>query len=495
MKLFGFTLGKEKKKSLPSFVPKDGNVLDDSTMVSSTNFSGSFYNFDDKFKSDNELINKYRQMSMNAEVELAIDDIVSESVITEDSKIIKIAISDEISKPVSEKISNEFSEILQKLDFNMSSYDIFRNWYIDGKLYYHIIIDPSKRKEGIQELRRIDPRKIKKVKEVKRNADDIIESVKEYYVYSENGIDKDIDLKGIPIELDSISFISSGLRNSTKNHSVGHLHKAIKPLNQLVMLENSAVIYRYTRAPERRVFYIDVGNLPKMKAEQYLSDVMNKYKNKVVYDGVTGEVKDGKNHMSMLEDYWFPRREGNSAQIETLPGGTNLGEIEDIVYFQKKLYKSLNVPVSRLESDNSMALGRATEITRDEMKFDRFIKRLRNKFNNLFYDLLKKQLILKNIITLEEWDNIKYEINFVYNEDSYYDEIQDSELLRDRISIISDMVNIGAIGKYYSHDWVRKNILKMTIDDISEIDKQMKDELKDPKFKEQDDEGSGNNFR
>ena len=199
--------------------------------------------------------------------------------------------------------------------------------------------------------------------------------------------------------------------------------------------------------------------------------------------------------MSMLEDYWFPRREGNSAQIETLPGGTNLGEIEDIVYFQKKLYKSLNVPVSRLESDNSMALGRATEITRDEMKFDRFIKRLRNKFNNLFYDLLKKQLILKNIITLEEWDNIKYEINFVYNEDSYYDEIQDSELLRDRISIISDMVNIGAIGKYYSHDWVRKNILKMTIDDISEIDKQMKDELKDPKFKEQDDEGSGNNFR
>jgi hypothetical protein len=284
--------------------------------------------------------------------------------------------------------------------------------------------------------------------------------------------------------LDAISYISSGIRDGTKNHTIGHLHKAIKPLNQLVMLENSAVIYRYTRAPERRVFYIDVGNLPKMKAEQYLSDVMNKYKNKVVYDGVTGEVKDGKNHMSMLEDYWFPRREGNSAQIDTLPGGTNLGEIDDIIYFQKKLYKSLNVPVSRLESENSMALGRATEINRDEMKFDRFIRRLRNRFDNLFYDLLKTQLILKNIISQEEWEDIKYELNVIYNENSYYNEIQDSEVLRDRVSMITDMDNIGLIGKYWSHEWIRKNILKMNDEEISQIDDEIKKELKVAQYNE-----------
>jgi len=381
-------------------------------------------------------------------------------------------------------IYKEFDIILKILDFSNFGYDIFRSWYVDGRLYYHIIVDENKKKEGIQELRKIDPRKIKKIKEVKKNDQNIIESVIEYYVYNENGIDRDIDLKGIPIQLDAISYISSGIRDGTKNHTIGHLHKAIKPLNQLVMLENSAVIYRYTRAPERRVFYIDVGNLPKMKAEQYLSDVMNKYKNKVVYDGVTGEVKDGKNHMSMLEDYWFPRREGNSAQIDTLPGGTNLGEIDDIIYFQKKLYKSLNVPVSRLESENSMALGRATEINRDEMKFDRFIRRLRNRFDNLFYDLLKTQLILKNIISQEEWEDIKYELNVIYNENSYYNEIQDSEVLRDRISMITDMDNIGLIGKYWSHEWIRKNILKMNDEEISQIDDEIKKELKVAQYNE-----------
>jgi len=486
MKLFGFTLGKTKKKELKSFVQKTEEQPENAVVVNSANFSGSYFNFDNTFKTDSELINKYRYMSMHAEVELAIDDIVSESVITDDTSPVKMEVSDDstLSDTLITTIYKEFDIILKILDFSNFGYDIFRSWYVDGRLYYHIIVDENKKKEGIQELRKIDPRKIKKIKEVKKNDQNIIESVIEYYVYNENGIDRDIDLKGIPIQLDAISYISSGIRDGTKNHTIGHLHKAIKPLNQLVMLENSAVIYRYTRAPERRVFYIDVGNLPKMKAEQYLSDVMNKYKNKVVYDGVTGEVKDGKNHMSMLEDYWFPRREGNSAQIDTLPGGTNLGEIDDIIYFQKKLYKSLNVPVSRLESENSMALGRATEINRDEMKFDRFIRRLRNRFDNLFYDLLKTQLILKNIISQEEWEDIKYELNVIYNENSYYNEIQDSEVLRDRISMITDMDNIGLIGKYWSHEWIRKNILKMNDEEISQIDDEIKKELKVAQYNE-----------
>jgi hypothetical protein len=486
MKLFGFTLGKTKKKELKSFVQKTEEQPENAVVVNSANFSGSYFNFDNTFKTDSELINKYRYMSMNAEVELAIDDIVSESVITDDTSPVKMEVSDDslLSDKLIKAIYTEFDVILKMLDFSNFGYDIFRSWYVDGRLYYHIIVDENKKKEGIQELRKIDPRKIKKIKEVKKNDQNIIESVIEYYVYNENGIDRDIDLKGIPIQLDAISYISSGIRDGTKNHTIGHLHKAIKPLNQLVMLENSAVIYRYTRAPERRVFYIDVGNLPKMKAEQYLSDVMNKYKNKVVYDGVTGEVKDGKNHMSMLEDYWFPRREGNSAQIDTLPGGTNLGEIDDIIYFQKKLYKSLNVPVSRLESENSMALGRATEINRDEMKFDRFIRRLRNRFDNLFYDLLKTQLILKNIISQEEWEDIKYELNVIYNENSYYNEIQDSEVLRDRVSMITDMDNIGLIGKYWSNEWIRKNILKMNDEEISQIDDEIKKELKVAQYNE-----------
>jgi hypothetical protein len=440
-------------------------------------------------KSDSELINRYRDMSIYPEVEIAIDDIVSEAIVNEsDNSPVKLLTKNlDMSDSIKKKISDEFDGVLGLLNFNRAGYDIFKSWYVDGRIYYHIIIDPAKPKEGIKELRKIDPRLIKKVKHITKNIDkdrnNLVSDVKEYYLYNEKGLGNMDKQSGIPISIDAIAHVTSGLKDSRKNHVIGHLHKAIKACNQLQMVEDSVVIYRWTRAPERRVFYIDVGNLPKLKAEQYIGDIMNKYKNKVAYDASTGEVKDDKRHMSMLEDFWFPRREGGrGTEIETLPGGSNLGEMDDVMYFQKKLYKSLNVPISRLEQDAGMQLGRATEISRDEYKFYRFIVRIRNKFNELFLDLLKKQLILKGIIQPEEWISISQNVVFDFTQDSYHAEVKNQEMLQGRVDLLSNMTDF--VGRYYSNTWIMQNLLKFSDEEITDMKAEITKEKSDSVFKE-----------
>ena len=488
VKLFGFTLLKtdEEKKELKSFVPQE-SANDDGSLTVSSNFYSTSLNLDSSAKSDAELINRYRDMSIYPEVEIAIDDIVSEAIVNEsDQNPVKLLTKNlDMSEPIKKKLVEEFDNVLGLLNFNRAGYDIFKSWYVDGRIYYHIIIDPSKPKEGIKELRKIDPRLIKKVKQVNKeikNKNNLVASVKEYYLYNEKGLGGGDKQSGIPIQLDSIAHVTSGLKDSRKNHVIGHLHKAIKALNQLKMVEDSVVIYRWTRAPERRVFYIDVGNLPKLKAEQYIGDIMNRYKNKIAYDANTGEVKDDRKHMSMLEDFWFPRREGGrGTEIETLPGGSNLGEMDDVIYFQKKLYKSLNVPISRLEQDAGMQLGRATEISRDEYKFYRFIVRIRSKFIELFLDLLKKQLLLKEIISPEDWRDISQNIIFDFTQDSYHAEVKNQEMLIGRIDLLSNMTDY--VGKFYSHKWIATNLLKFSEEEIDNMKKEILEEEKDPVYK------------
>ena len=497
VKLFGFEIKTpaEQKRELKSFVPKD-NLQDDGSLTVQSGLYGTYLNLENTAKSDAELIDRYRDMSIHPEVDSAIDDIVAESIINDsDAYPIKVDTKNvDQSQSVKNKIEEEFKSLLRLLKFKENGYDIFKSWYVDGRLYYHIIIDDSKPKEGIKELRRVDPRKIKRVKEVEKKDKKIgnnegvslVSNTREYYIFNDKGIVSGDQASGIPITVDSITYVPSGLRDSKRNHIIGHLHKAIKPLNQLRLVEDSVVIYRWTRAPERRVFYIDVGNLPKAKAEQYLSDIMSKYKNKIVYDGASGEVRDDRKHLSMLEDFWFPRREGGrGTEIETLPGGSNLGEMDDVLYFQKKLYKALNVPISRLEPENSIQLGRATEISRDEYKFNRFIVRLRNSFSQLFMDLLKKQLILKGIIAPDEWDDISEDLILDYTQDSYYTDIKTTEMLRDKITLIGEME--GIIGKYYSEEWVKRNILKMNDEEIREMDKQISKEAETAEPEEPED--------
>ncbi len=493
VKLFGFTLLKtsEENKELKSFIPPE-SMNDDGSLQVSANFYNQTLNLENNAKSDQELIDRYRDMSIHPEVEIAIDDIVSEAIVNETDEIPVKLLTKNLTQPVSIKnrIVEEFNSVISLLNFNRMGYDIFRSWYIDGRIYYHIIIDTNKSKEGIKELRKIDPRCIKKVKEIEKDQKTqgkLVRSVKEYYIYNEKGISNGDKTSGIPITPDSISLVTSGLKDGRRQYIIGHLHKAIKPLNQLKMVEDSVVIYRFTRAPERRVFYIDVGNLPKIKAEQYIADIMNRYKNKIAYDATTGEVKDDRRHMSMLEDFWFPRREGGrGTEIETLPAGSNLGEMDDVLYFQKKLYKALNVPISRLEPEQSLALGRATEINRDEYKFNRFITRLRNQFSQLFLDLLKKQLILKEIITPEEWEVISQQIIFDFTQDSYYSEIKNTEMIRDRVALVGDMADY--MGKYYSHKWVQRNILKFSDEEINNMRKEIIEEQSDEILGKSDEE-------
>ena len=481
-KLFGFDITrstKEKETAPKSFVPAMDSSDEGAITVQSSGFFGQYINLENTAKSDAELINRYREMAMHPEVDIAVDDIVSEAIVSDTSNYpIKIDTQHiQQSDAVKKKIAEEFINTLKLIKIKERGYDLFRNWFVDGRIYLHIIIDEKRPKNGIQELRLIDPRKIKKIKEVEKQKDpatgaDLVKEVQEYYLYSEKGIMGGSTTDGIPITTDAISYVTSGLTEGNKNYTIGHLHKAIKPLNQLKMIEDSVVIYRWTRAPERRVFYIDVGNLPKQKAEQYMNDIMVKHKNKIVYDGATGEVRDDRKHLSMLEDYWFPRREGGrGTEIETLPGGTNLGEMDDVLYFQKKLYKSLNVPMSRLQPENQIQLGRAQDISRDEYKFNRFITRLRSKFGNILIDILKKQLILKGVISPDEWEDIHEDIFLDYSEDSYYTEIKNSEIIRDRVALAGEMEEL--IGTYYSKEWVRRNVLHQTEDEIKELQKQM----------------------
>ena len=379
-------------------------------------------------------------------------------------------------KKIKDRIKEEFDTVLELLNFEQKGHDIFRRWYVDGRLYYHKVIDQKNPKKGIQELRYIEPKRIRKVKEVKKNLKqgtsvELVQKVNEYFLYNHNGL-KTGATEGIKISPDSIAYCPSGLIDQNRGHVLSYLHKAIKPVNQLRMIEDSLVIYRISRAPERRIFYIDVGNLPKIKAEQYLKDVMNRYRNKLVYDASTGEIRDDRNHMSMLEDFWLPRREGGrGTEITTLPGGSNLGEIDDIEYFKKKLYRSLNVPISRLEAEAGFSLGRSTEITRDELKFTKFVQRLRKKFTPLFTDILKTQLILKGVITIEDWKSMHQHIQYNFLQDGHFAELKKAELLEDRVNALGNIESY--IGTFFSKRWVQKNVLNLT---DAEID-MMQDEI------------------
>tara|TARA_Y100000310_G_C20681879_1_gene816451 strand:+ start:1818 stop:3506 length:1689 start_codon:yes stop_codon:yes gene_type:complete len=488
--LFGFEIKRKKKEEEPvpqeSFTPP---VTDDgAAVVTAGNAYGTYVDFDNTTKLDEgKLITKYRQIAQQPEAETAVDEIINEAIVGNEKEIVEIQLDDvEQKDKIKKRIKEEFDEILTLLDFDNHGYDIFRRWYIDGRLYYHIMIDEEKTDEGIKELRNIDPRKIKKVKEIEKKKDPATGAIlhilkNEYYIYNEFGINRGPAIgqsgviQGVKIAKDSITLNTSGIMDETNKHVLSYLHKAIKPANQLRMLEDSTVIYRLARAPERRIFYIDVGNLPKIKAEQYLTQIMTRYKNKLIYDATTGDIQEERRFMTMLEDYWLPRREGGrGTEISTLPGGENLGQIEDVQYFLKKVYKSLSVPLSRMESEAQFQIGRASEISRDEVKFSKFIQRLRKRFSHLFDDLLKKQLILKKVLTEPEWDEIKEDIIYNFIEDNLFTELKESEIMRERLTLLADVDQY--VGKYYSVEWIRKNVLRQTDDDIKEIDKEIEAE-------------------
>jgi len=495
--LFGFEIVRKKPEvELPSFAPKleeDGALV-----VSEGGAYGQYVDLEGAVRNEAELVSKYREISMHPDIEMAVDDIVNEAIVMDPKKEIVSLNLDDLEQPenIKKMILEEFDNTLELLEFNQHAYEIFRKWYVDGRLYYHAIIDEKAPREGIKELRYVDPRKIRKIKTQKRvkankNTNVIInKTAEEFYIYNDKGFAKaptqgstynDPASQGIRIAVDSVVNTSSGLVNVGGDMVIGYLQKAIKPLNQLKSMEDSLVIYRISRAPERRIFYIDVGNLPKMKAEQYLRDIMTRFKNRVVYDAQTGEIRDDRKHMTMLEDFWLPRREGGKGtEITTLPGGQNLGQMDDVVYFQRKLYKSLNVPITRLDPEQNYIFGRATEVSRDEVKFAKFITRLRGKFSELFNKILEKQLILKGVITSEDWQEFRTNFKYEYSEDNHFAELRNTEILRDRISMLRDIDDYT--GKYYSHEWVRRNVLYQTEEDMKEIDEQIVEEQENPQY-------------
>jgi len=483
MQLFGYQIGKKKEEELPptvqTFAPPPNE--DGALAVTEGGAYGTTIDMEGTVKNEATLITRYRRMAQQPECERAIDDIINEAIVADEHEPpVSIVLDDIESQPerIKEMIRDEFDYILEMLDFNNKAYDIFRNWYVDGRLFYHIMIDAANPRAGIQELRYIDPRKIKKVRVEKRTNikaemttnQFVPKEYREYFVYSARGLIA--GNVGVKIAPDTIAYCHSGVLDEKNTLIYSHLQKAMKPMNQLRMLEDATVIYRLARAPERRVFYIDVGNLPKAKAEQYLRDMMVKHKNKLVYDANTGEVRDDRKFMTMLEDYWLPRREGGkSTEITTLPPGQNLGELDDVNYFRKKLYEALNVPISRLETEAQFNLGRSSEITRDELKFSRFINRLRNRFTELFNILLERQLLLKGIITKAEWKEIKGKLYYDFLEDNHFAELKNNEILAGRLQLLGDVDQYA--GKYFSVEWIRKNVLMQTEDEIDEIDEQI----------------------
>jgi len=492
MELFGLEIKRKSgdETKAQSFVPpqNDGSVIEigkDHGMggfASTGGVIGQYVDMEGGIKNEADLVTRYRTMSLVPECDAAIEDIVNESISSNDLDApvsINLDRVNHFSDSTKEKIRGEFDEVLELLGFRELAHDIYRKWYVDGRLYYHKMVESSNTKKGIQGLRAIDPQKIRKIREVDKKKDpktgvEVVKKVDEYYLFNEQGFDKSGNNTGqtVRISPDAVTHITSGLLDYNQKVVVGYLHKAMKSVNQLRMLEDALVIYRISRAPERRIFYIDVGNLPKARAEQYLKEVQTSYRNKLVYNADTGEIKDDRKHMNMLEDFWLPRREGGrGTEISTLPGGQNLGEIEDILYFQKKLYKSLNVPISRLETETAFAIGRATEISRDEVKFSRFIDRLRIKFSRLFDDILKTQLILKNIVTEDDWKKSKEYISYDFQKDGHFVELKEAEILRERINTLEQMDQF--VGKYYSEQWIRKNVLRQSEAEIADIDKEI----------------------
>ena len=500
-KLFGFSIEDNEPLSPGVVSPVPPNKEDGSDFYLTSGFFGSYVDIEGVYRTEFDLIKRYREMALHPECDSAIEDIVNEAIVsdTNDSPV-KIELSNlNASDGIKNKIREEFKTILDLLDFDKKSHEIYRNWYIDGKIYYHKVIDIKNPHEGIQELRYIDAMKMRYVRQQKKKENDNVRlsninnddpmsyefpKIEEYFVYNPKmtyPVTNPSSMggtSGIKFAKDSITYCTSGLVDRNKGSTLSYLHKAIKSLNQLRMIEDSLVIYRLSRAPERRIFYIDVGNLPKVKAEQYLRDVMMRYRNKLVYDASTGEIRDDKKYMSMLEDFWLPRREGGrGTEITTLPGGQNLGEITDIEYFKKKLYRSLNVPPSRMDGEGGFNLGRSSEILRDELKFSKFVARLRKRFSYMFHDMLRTQLILKNIITPEDWNSMSEHIQYDFLYDNHFSELKESELLGERLNMVATAEPY--VGRYFSQDYIRRNILRQTDEEIIEQNNIIKKEIEE----------------
>ena len=492
MDIFGFEIsrkkaelrdtGKAKAISFVAPVDDDGTpIIQQQSGFISGGAYGAYVDMEGGIKNEAELIRRYREVSLVPECDSAIEDIINECITTDSAdRIVSLDLRDvKLSDSIKKKIQDEFSYILSLMKFNQNSHEIFRKWYVDGRIYFHKVVDSKRPKVGIVDLRAVDPLKIKKVRNVEKDRDNVtgverVVKVEEFYVFNDKGFDKTGASEGSTVKIapEAVAYTTSGLLDYTKNVVIGYLHKALKTANQLSMMEDALVIYRISRAPERRIFYIDVGNLPKAKAEQYLADVMTKYKNKLVYNADTGEIKDDRKHMSMLEDFWLPRREGGrGTEITTLPGGQNLGDIEDIEYFKKKLYQSLSVPASRMEADNGFNMGRASEINRDELKFNKFTNRLQKKFARVFTDILRTQLILKEIVSGDEFTTIQDLLLYDFATDNHFTELKEAEILRERLDTLSQVSDY--VGKYYSHEYIRKYVLRQTEDDIKSIDAQI----------------------
>ena len=479
--IFGFKIERKSEEQpnarIPAFALPENE--DGSMMIAGGGAYGSYLNMEGAYKSEVDLIFKYREMSSLSDCEIAIENIVNEAIVAgKGERPVNILLDNTgLTESIKTKIRNEFDVILDLLNFNNFGHEIFRRWYVEGKLYYHIMIDENDPSRGIVELRSLDATKIKKVNQVnkQRKQDSVDVQVNEVFTYNPAGL-RNQHQQGILISKDSIAYCTSGLLDPKKKMVLSYLHKAIKPLNQLRMVEDAIVIYRISRAPERRIFYIDVGNLPKVKAEQYIRDIMTRYKNRLVYDSESGEVRDDRRHQSMLEDYWLPRREGGrGTEITTLPGGENLGQLDDVEYFQRKLYKAMHVPVSRLEADSGFSLGRASEITRDELLFSKFVAKLQIRFSSLFQDVMEKQLILKNVMTSAEWSKVRDKIQYNFTSDHFYTELKQQEIMTARMTLARDMEDF--VGKYYSKEWFRTNILRQNEEEAQLEDERIESEL------------------
>ena len=488
--LFGFNITRVKPQTDPKQQFSQPQAEDGTQVVAAGGFFGSYLDMEGTAKTEQDLIRRYREIALHPECDMAIEDIVNEAITSNENRQSVKVVTDglDYSSKIKVRIEEEFADVLRLLQFNTRGHDLFRRWYVDGRIFFQKVIDAENTKNGIVELKYLDPRKVKKIREVRKRRPEgmvsptninIADETVEYFVYNERGIQGAAAIQGIKIAVDTIAFCPSGMIDQNKNGLIlSYLHKAIKPVNQLRMIEDAAVIYRIARAPERRIFKIDVGNLPKAKAESYLRDVMARYRNKLVYDASTGEIRDDRNYMSMLEDFWLPSREGGrGTDITTLPGGANLGEIADIEYFRAKLYRSLNVPVSRLEASQGFNLGRASEISRDELKFTKFVGRLRKKFTELFNDLLRTQLIIKGVISETEWPLIRDSIFYDFLQDGHFAELKNTEMMRERLNLAREVRDY--VGKYFSVNYVRRNILKQTESEIKKMDAEIKKEIDD----------------
>lgn len=488
LELFGFSIGKKKQQSIENKDIITPDSYDGSYVLETGGVFGTYVDFSGAIRDENQMIQHYRSMALYPEVDAAIEDIVNEAIVLdEDRKPVKLNLDHvNLSETIKTKVYSEFNHILKLLDFSNKATDIFRRWYIDSKLFYYKKIDKKDLRKGITELVPIDPVKIKKIRKVEKDKSYFsgvgpfapVKSIQEYYVYTDTDKDAAFPTSGTgwKIAPDTVAYVHSGIVDSATKRVVGYLQKVVRPLNLLRQIEDAVAIYRISRAPERRIFYVDVGNLPKQKAEQYLREIMNRYRNKIIYDPATGQIKDERNHMSMLEDFWMPRREGGrGTEISTLDGGQNLGQMEDVLYLQQKLFRALGIPLSRMMGESGFNMGRSAEITRDEVRFNKFIDRLRHRFCGIFLDLLKTQIILKGIMSEEDWNRISQDITFRFNNDSYFTELKNNDILRERIDIIAAVTPF--IGRFFSNEYIRKNLLKQTEEEMLEIDAQINREL------------------